>query len=80
MERGNTPLIGTWFETEEGELFMVLAYDHPRGLIDIQYADGRVDQIDASTWAALDVEEVEPPEEWHPSMDDFAAGRRQKPR
>lgn len=80
MERGNTPYVGTWYETPEGDLFVVLAYHRARGVIDIQYADDRVDQLDQPAWADLEIEEVEPPEAWHPSMNDFPAGRRQKPR
>ncbi len=80
VEAGNTPVVGTWYETQDGSLFMVLAYDKARGLVDIQYASGPVDQMDAQTWAELEAEEVEPPEEWHRSMDDFPAGRRQKPK
>lgn len=80
MERANTPFVGTWYETPEGDLFVVLAYDPAHGLIDIQYADGRVEQIDASAWSGLEAQEVEPPEEWRPSMDEFPTGRRPKPR
>lgn len=68
------------FAAEKAELFTVLAYDQARGLIDIQYADGRVERIDEKGWESLNAEEVESPEEWHPSMDDFAGGRRPKPR
>lgn len=78
MEHGNTPYIGTWYETEDGDLLVVRAYDKARGLIDIQYASGRVDRIDASTWTELQAQEVEPLEEWHASMDGFPAGRRLK--
>lgn len=78
MERENAPYVGTWYETPEGDLFVILSYDKERGLIDIQYAGGRVDRIDAPAWATLEAQEVEPPEEWRPSMDDFPAGRRRK--
>lgn len=78
MERGNTPDIGAWYETEDGDLFVVLAHDAVHGWIDVQYATGRVERLDVPAWVALEAQAVEPAEEWHPSMDDFQARRRRK--
>ncbi len=65
------PMIGAWYETEEGEVFTVLAVDRTSGLIDIRYLDGKVDQFDREAWAGLDLNAIEPLEEWRASMDDF---------
>jgi hypothetical protein len=65
------PVVGAWYETEEGEAFVVLAVDRGAGPIDVQYLDGDVDQLDRQTWADLDLKTIEPPEEWRGSMDEF---------
>lgn len=69
---------GSWYETNEGETFMVLAVGKASGVIDVQFLNGRTDQYDGEVWSALQACEIEPPQEWHASMDDFLSGRRLK--
>lgn len=76
MPADDPPVVGSWYETEEGALFTVLAVDRLRGLVDIQYSKGRVEQLDLATWSEFAAQEVDAPEEWHGSMDDFLSGRR----
>lgn len=78
MERGNTPYIGAWYETEGGDLLVVLAHDPAHGWVDVQFATGRVERLDTQAWLALEAQSVEPAEEWHASMDDFQARRPRK--
>ena len=76
MPADDPPVVGSWYETEDGALFKVLAIDRLRGLVDIQYSKGRVEQLDVATWSEFAAQEVDAPEEWHGSMDDFLSGRR----
>ena len=71
--------VGNWYETDDGEVFAVLAVDKVRGIIDVRFVDGHIDQFDPETWRDLQAAEVEPLEEWHAAMDDFLSGRRPKP-
>lgn len=73
------PERGAWYETDAGEVFAVLSVDLPGGQVDLQYLDGGVDQIDLAGWRSLDLMEVELPENWHGTMDDFLAARRRAP-
>lgn len=72
------PTVGAWYETDDGKVFVVVGVDGARGPIDVQFLDGEVEQLDLEIWAALDLTQVEPPEEWHKTMEDFfhERGRR----
>lgn len=72
------PTPATWYETDEGEVLTVLAVDRRAGLVDIRYLDGSIEQMDLSSWYALDVKEIESPEDWHGSPDELYARRPSK--
>lgn len=73
-----TPTEGNWYETETGEVFMVVKVDAASGLADVQYLNGRVDQIERAMWSELDLLQVEPPDEWRADMDTFFHERGRK--
>ena len=58
------PEIGGWFENfESGELFEVVAVDHPGRAIEIQYSDGALSEIDFDSWPQLPVIGAAAPED-----------------
>lgn len=63
------PTVGDWFETASHETFEIVAYDDARGLIEIQYFDGTVEELDLDTWNDQLFMAIEPPEDWSGSMD-----------
>jgi len=65
------PKLGNWYETDEGETFVILATDSRTGAVDVRFLDGRVDQFSGEMWRGLELLEIEPPEEWRDSMDEF---------
>lgn len=69
MSMEQTPIIGEWYKNEAGEIFEVVAFDETEGLIEIQYFDGMVEEIDVDSWAEQLFFLVEPPEDWSGSMD-----------
>lgn len=72
------PTEGSWYETETGEIFMVVKVDPGNGLAEVQYLNGKPDQIDSTIWSDLDLTQVEPPEEWRADMDTFFHERGRK--
>jgi hypothetical protein len=72
------PIVGAWYETDEGETFVVLAVDGEKGVVDVQYLGGEVDQFDREVWAGLVLRSIEPPEEWRSSMDELFPERWRK--
>ncbi|MDX1251763.1 MAG: hypothetical protein IDH49_05860 [Gammaproteobacteria bacterium] len=69
------PTVGSWYESDDGQVFMVLAVDKARDAIDVRYITGRLDTIDMEAWAGMDLREVEPLEEWQASMEQYAQSR-----
>ena len=78
MAGADQPLAGSWYETDEGETFRVVRFDAERRTVEMQFLDGSFAELELEAWQGLNVVEVEPPEEWHASMDDFLAARRRR--
>jgi hypothetical protein len=71
MGREHNPVPGQWYENlEESETFRVLSVDEDSELVEIQYPDGDVEEIDYETWTELDLELAEAPEGWTDDAED----------
>ena len=64
------PIVLTWYQhLDKGQQFRVVALDISNSLVEIQYFDGDLDEIDMEEWKDLDVEPIEPPEYWSGPVD-----------
>ena len=71
MSREYAPVPGKWFENkEEDETFRVLSVDEDDELVEIEYLDGEIEELDLDTWHELDLEPTEEPEGWSDEADD----------
>jgi hypothetical protein len=71
MAREHNPVKGQWYDNlEDDDSFQVLSIDEDAELIEIQYVDGDIEEIDFETWHELDLELSEEPEGWAGSDDD----------
>ena len=71
MSRDNEPVVGQWYENlEDEDSFRVLSVDEDAELIEIEYLDGDIDEIDLETWQELDLELTEEPEGWSEDDED----------
>jgi hypothetical protein len=71
MGRDHNPVPGQWYESlEDEETFQVLSIDEDSELIELQYEDGDIEEIDYETWQELDLDLTEEPEGWSGSDDD----------
>ena len=71
MSRDHEPVRGRWYENvEEEETFRVLSVDEDTELVEIEYLDGEIEEIDIDTWHELDLEVTEEPEGWSDEDDD----------
>jgi hypothetical protein len=69
--RDHDPVAGQWYENlEEEETFQVLSVDADSELIEIQYLDGDVEEIDLESWAEMDLDLTVEPEGWSGSEGD----------
>jgi segregation and condensation protein B len=67
--RDYEPVKGQWYENvEEDETFRVLSVDEDSELVEIEYLDGDIEELDLDTWHEMDLERIEEPEGW--SADD----------
>ncbi len=63
MPMEETPVVGAVYEDANGQTFEVLAFDEDEGIVEIEYVDGTVDEIDLETWYGLDLEQVDSAED-----------------
>lgn len=65
MARDYDPVQGKWYEDlEENEIFKVLSVDPDQELVEVQYENGDIEEIDLDTWHELDLELSAEPEGW----------------
>ena len=58
------PIAGNWYRhLEKDEMFKVVGIDEDRDVIEIQYFDGDVEEIEADAWSEMDLDVAEPPED-----------------
>ena len=71
MAREYEPVAGQWYENiDENESFRVLSVDEDSELIEIEYLDGDIEEIDLDTWQELDLDKIDQPEGWSAEDDD----------
>ena len=71
MSRDNEPVRGQWYENvEEDETFRVLTVDEDSELIEIEYLDGDIEELDIEAWHEMDLELTSEPEGWSDEDED----------
>ncbi|HUN24969.1 MAG TPA: DUF6763 family protein [Steroidobacteraceae bacterium] len=71
MSRDYEPVAGQWYENlEEDESFRVLSVDEDSELVEIEYLDGDVEEVDLETWHEMDLEPTTEPEGWAGSAEE----------
>jgi len=65
VSRDYEPVPGQWYENlEEEEQFRVLTMDEDSELIEIEYLDGDIEELDLEAWREMDLERIAEPEGW----------------
>jgi TATA-binding protein-associated factor Taf7 len=65
VSRDYEPVPGQWYENlEEEEPFRVLTMDEDSELVEIEYLDGDIEEIDLESWHEMDLELTSEPEGW----------------
>ncbi len=74
MSRDYEPVAGQWYENlEEEESFRVLSVDEDSELVEIEYLDGDIEELDIEAWHEMDLDRIEEPEGWSESDADDEA-------
>ena len=71
MSREYEPAVGQWYENiDENESFRVLSVDEDAELVELEYLDGDIEEVDLETWHELDLDKIDEPEGWAGSAED----------
>jgi len=71
VSRDYEPVAGQWYENlEEEESFRVLSVDEDSELVEIEYLDGDIEEVDLEAWHEMDLERTEEPEGWAESQEE----------
>jgi hypothetical protein len=66
--RDYEPVRGQWYENaQEEETFRVLSVDEDAELVEIEYLDGDIEELDLDVWHEMDLEKIDEPEGWSDS-------------
>src|SRR5205823_6332229 len=77
VSRDYEPVPSQWYENvEEEESFRVLSVDEDSELVEIEYLDGDIEEIDLEAWHEMDLEKIAQPEGWSESDDERSEERR----
>lgn len=71
MPMEEEPVVGAVYEDEDGRSFEVISFDENLGTIEIQYADGSLDEIDLDAWYGMDLTRLDEEEEEEAEGGDF---------
>ena len=63
------PRIGDWYQNIGRDNFEIVALDEDEETMEIQYFDGAVEEIDFDSWYEMEIQPIEPPEDWSGSLD-----------
>jgi Family of unknown function (DUF6763) len=64
------PIAGNWYRhLEKDQMFKVLGIDEDRDVIEIQYFDGDVEEIEGDAWSEMDLDAAEAPENESEGLD-----------
>jgi hypothetical protein len=63
------PRVGDWYQNISRDNFEIVALDEEEATMEIQYFDGAVEEIDFDSWYEMEIQPIEPPEDWSGSLD-----------
>lgn len=60
------PIVRNWYQYVDSEnSFAVVALDEANNVVEIQHADGDVEEIPLEAWYDLNLEPIETPQDWN---------------
>lgn len=62
MAKEINPVVGQWYKEADGQTFEVVAVDDNDETIEVQYADGAVEEFDMDSWESLELTRLSAPE------------------
>jgi len=63
------PIIGQWYRLDDFQHFEVVAMDQDDQTIEIQHADGMIEEYDYEMWELSNIKEANPPKDYSGAYD-----------
>lgn len=73
MARIIKPEIDNWYETIEGTIFKVIDIDDSTDVIEVQFFEGEVAELELDQWNNILARPIAPPEDWSGPFDDLVS-------
>jgi hypothetical protein len=71
VSRDKEPVVGQWYiNADEEETFRVITVDEDAEMVEIEYLDGEIEELDIDEWHELDLELTTEPEGWSEDVDE----------
>ena len=71
------PIEGNWYcNLEKDQDFMVVDMKEKEGTVDIQFFDGDIEELEMEEWEEMDLEKIEPPNDWTGAQGDMGSDDR----
>ena len=71
------PIEGNWYNNlERNKDFMVVDVNEREGIVNIQFFDRDIEELEMEEWEEMDLEEIEPPEDWTGALDGMESDDR----
>jgi hypothetical protein len=69
------PNVGSWYQNLiNAQVFQVVSLDEDAALVELQHADGDIEEIGLDEWHAMDLESTDAPDDWTGPIDDPDTG------
>jgi hypothetical protein len=64
------PIVTIWYKNlDSGQKFQVVAVDDRENMVEIQYFDGDIEEIDVDDWYLMELDQIESPEDISGALD-----------
>jgi hypothetical protein len=71
MDNEIEPKVDSWYQNLiNGQVFQVVSLDEDAALVELQHADGDVEEIGLDEWHTMDLESTDAPDDWTGPIDD----------
>ncbi|MCK4586784.1 MAG: hypothetical protein KAU29_05555 [Gammaproteobacteria bacterium] len=71
MAVGILPVVGSWYQSPDGQRFEVIGIDDDEGFVEIQHFGGELDALEFDAWLVMGYTEIAAPEDWSGPFDDL---------
>ena len=66
------PIVGNWYRhLDKGQRFEVVSVDEDAKLVELQHFDGDLEEVELEAWYEMEIESIEPPEDWTGPIDEL---------